>query len=259
MFVWEQFSDYKNPKGNKLWWDFLHTLSKLILSIPKEGFAVPLSLRLRLLESLYDIAHDIPCQQYTFTSLQYLNKTSRKISLFPPPPKKQKPTENFTFLFVLVQGFFFCFYFKDLFYFMYMSTCTAGVSLHMVVGNWIFRISACSGCSGRPTCSGQLHLLSPCPLRPKDLFIKYTVAIFKRIGWLWATMRLLGFELRTFGRAVSVLNRWAISPTPPPPFFFFLVQGFCSTSKPGTHSSLALASWDVAPHLAFTMSVVLLS
>jgi hypothetical protein len=32
--------------------------------------------------------------------------------------------------------------------------------------------------------------------------------------WLWATMWLLGFELRTFGRTVSALNCWAISPTP---------------------------------------------
>jgi hypothetical protein len=32
--------------------------------------------------------------------------------------------------------------------------------------------------------------------------------------WLWATIWLLGFELRTFGRAVSVLTRWAISPAP---------------------------------------------
>jgi hypothetical protein len=30
--------------------------------------------------------------------------------------------------------------------------------------------------------------------------------------WLWATMWLLGIELRTSGRAVSVLNHWAISP-----------------------------------------------
>jgi hypothetical protein len=33
-------------------------------------------------------------------------------------------------------------------------------------------------------------------------------------GWLWATMWLLGFELRTFRRAVSALNHWAISPAP---------------------------------------------
>jgi len=30
--------------------------------------------------------------------------------------------------------------------------------------------------------------------------------------WLWATMWLLGFELRTFIRTVSALNHWAISP-----------------------------------------------
>jgi hypothetical protein len=31
--------------------------------------------------------------------------------------------------------------------------------------------------------------------------------------WLWATMWLLGIELRTFGRGVSALNFWAISPS----------------------------------------------
>ena len=41
-------------------------------------------------------------------------------------------------------------------------------------------------------------------------------------GWLWATMWLLGFELRTFGRAVGALNRWAISP--PPRYFLFTFQ-----------------------------------
>jgi hypothetical protein len=33
-------------------------------------------------------------------------------------------------------------------------------------------------------------------------------------GWLWATMWLLGFELRTFRRAVGVPTRWAILPAP---------------------------------------------
>jgi len=32
--------------------------------------------------------------------------------------------------------------------------------------------------------------------------------------WLWATMWLLGIELRTSGKAVSALNHWAISPAP---------------------------------------------
>ena len=48
------------------------------------------------------------------------------------------------------------------------------VSLHVVVGNWIFRTSARSG---------QPCWLSLCSLRPKDLFIiicKYTVAVFRR-------------------------------------------------------------------------------
>jgi hypothetical protein len=37
--------------------------------------------------------------------------------------------------------------------------------------------------------------------------------------WLWATMWLLGIELRTSGRAVGALNHWAISPAPT--FLFF--------------------------------------
>ena len=45
---------------------------------------------------------------------------------------------------------------------------------------------------------------------------EYTVAVFKHTGkegirshyrWLWATMWLLGIELRTFERAASALNR----------------------------------------------------
>jgi hypothetical protein len=89
------------------------------------------------------------------------------------------------------------------------------VSLHVVVRNWIFRTCARS----RQLCS-----LSSCLLRPKDLFIdKYTVAFFRRTryGWLWATMWLLGFELRTLGGAVSAITHWAISPAPPPPHIYF--------------------------------------
>ena len=37
--------------------------------------------------------------------------------------------------------------------------------------------------------------------------------------WLWATMWLLGIELRTSGRAVSSLIPWAISPAPPTGLF----------------------------------------
>jgi hypothetical protein len=42
-------------------------------------------------------------------------------------------------------------------------------------------------------------------------------------GWLWATMWLLGFELRTFGRAISALTRWTFSPAQ---VVFFLKEGF---------------------------------
>ena len=59
------------------------------------------------------------------------------------------------------------------------------------------------------------------------IIFKYTVAVFRctegirsHHGWLWATMWLLGFELRTFRRAVGALNHWAISPAPPPPVSF---------------------------------------
>ena len=54
------------------------------------------------------------------------------------------------------------------------------VSLHVVVGNWIFRTSAHSGQSRGPACSGLLR-----SFRPKDLFIiihKYTVSDFRIQG-----------------------------------------------------------------------------
>ena len=46
--------------------------------------------------------------------------------------------------------------------------------------------------------------------------------------WLWATMWLLGIELKTSGRAVNALNHWAISPALF--FFFFPRQGFLSVA-----------------------------
>ena len=42
--------------------------------------------------------------------------------------------------------------------------------------------------------------------------------------WLWATMWLLGFELGTFGRAVSFLTCWTISPAP----IFFILSSLIS-------------------------------
>ena len=51
---------------------------------------------------------------------------------------------------------------------------------------------------------------------------EYTVAVSDKqeegirshYRWLWATMWLLGIELRISGRVVSALNCWAISPAP---------------------------------------------
>ena len=56
----------------------------------------------------------------------------------------------------------------------------------------------------------------------KDLFIMYLSTLLLSSDtsvegirscyrWLWATMWLLGIELKTFGRAVIVLNCWVIS------------------------------------------------
>jgi hypothetical protein len=115
------------------------------------------------------------------------------------------------------------YFLKRFIYLFYVCEYTVAVqmvvSLHVVVGNWIFRI---------PARSGQLRLL-----QPKYLFIisKYGVAGFRhtrrgrQISLQWATMWLLGFELRTFGRAVSVLTRWVISPAQ----YIFLRQGFLLT------------------------------
>jgi hypothetical protein len=68
--------------------------------------------------------------------------------------------------------------------------------------------------------------LSLCPIRsnPK-IYLLYVSTLWlssdtpeqgirSHYGWWWATMWLLGFELRTSGRAVSALNHWAIPPAP---------------------------------------------
>ena len=68
----------------------------------------------------------------------------------------------------------------------------------------------------------------------KDLFIIFTCVycscfsdipeegIRSQYRWLWATMWVLGFELRTSGRAASALNHWAFSPT----FVFQMLSTF---------------------------------
>jgi hypothetical protein len=128
------------------------------------------------------------------------------------------------------------------------------VSLHVVVGNWIFRASALSSwphsTSVGPVSSGQLHSLSPCSLQPKDLFIiisKVTVAVFRHArrgwshyGWLWATMWLLGFELRTFRRSVSALTGCAILPALGIHFYVESSAEICLTNVPTAPENEAL-------------------
>jgi hypothetical protein len=108
-----------------------------------------------------------------------------------------------------------------------MSTCSCTDGCKPSCGCWEFefRTSAHSGWS----CSLQC-LLSPCSLQPKDLFIiirKYTVADFRctRVsdlitGGVW----LLRFEFRTFGEAVSAINRWVISPAPSREYFYAMIS-----------------------------------
>jgi hypothetical protein len=81
-----------------------------------------------------------------------------------------------------------------------------------------FPLTAMIGFQAGP-CLGALNLF-------KDLFIyfylfnvyKYNGIVFRNTRshyrWLWATMWLLGIELRTSGRAAGALNRWATSPVP---------------------------------------------
>jgi hypothetical protein len=51
-----------------------------------------------------------------------------------------------------------------------------------------------------------------CPWRPEKSIWSPGTRGFCR--WVWAATGILGFELRTSGRAVSALNRWSISPAP---------------------------------------------
>jgi hypothetical protein len=106
---------------------------------------------------------------------------------------------------VHLRSFWFCFLKIYLLFYVYEYTVAIQmvVSHHVVAGNWTQDL---------------------CSIRPKDLFIvicKYTVAVFRhtRRGCqislqMVVSHHVLGFELRTFRRAVSTLNCWAISLAP---------------------------------------------
>jgi hypothetical protein len=62
--------------------------------------------------------------------------------------------------------------------------------------------------------------------------------------WLWATMWLLGIELRTSGRVANILNHWTISPGPLFRTFYWL---FYLTKR---HASLVKSIhviWSTSP------------
>jgi hypothetical protein len=80
------------------------------------------------------------------------------------------------------------------------------VSLHVVVRNWSFRTS------GQPLPSSQPH-----SIWPKELLLYVSTlssdtpeeGVRSHYRWLWATVWLLGFELRTYRRAVNALTHLA--------------------------------------------------
>jgi hypothetical protein len=89
---------------------------------------------------------------------------------------------------------------------------------------WVLGIEL--GSSGRVASALNHRAISPAPQSRFILFLQiflvyecsicmYTCepeeGIRSHHRWLWATMWLLGFELRTSGRSVGALNRWAIS------------------------------------------------
>ena len=98
------------------------------------------------------------------------------------------------------------------------------------VGNWIFRTFACSS----QPCSLRSAPLVQSLLAPAQRFIyyyTYTVAVFRhnrkeRQISLWMVVShhvVVGFELRTFKRAVSAFTHWAIWPAPLISFFRFIL------------------------------------
>ena len=63
--------------------------------------------------------------------------------------------------------------------------------------------------------------------------------------WLWATMWLLGLELRASGRAVSPLNCWAISPALSHIHFESRSQGFVMTGSGTFRTGLRTKTQDL--------------
>ena len=109
------------------------------------------------------------------------------------------------------------------------------VSLHLVVGNWILGplLTSVNSAHSVPACSSSLRYILlyvstlQLSLDTPEEGEKY------HYGWLWLTMWLLGFELRTFSRAVGALTHWASSPALPLFSYGGVKAGSVSSQCPG--------------------------
>ena len=77
----------------------------------------------------------------------------------------------------------------------------------------------------------KIYLFIMCTMVCLHVSLQTEVGTRSYYRWLWATVWLLGIELRTSGRTVNVLNHWAISPAP----FFF---SYLWSSAPGLKNGL---------------------
>jgi hypothetical protein len=78
-----------------------------------------------------------------------------------------------------------------------MSSCTDGCELSC--GCWELNLGSLLALTGPARFGPKIYLLLYISTPEEDVRSHY--------AWLWATTCLLGFELRTFGRIVSVLTR----------------------------------------------------
>ena len=91
-----------------------------------------------------------------------------------------------------------------------------------------------------PSCSGHIYFIYVDTLSLSSDTAEEGIGSHYR--WLWATMWFLGIELRTFERAVSALNCWAISPVPLTTFQTWVIllsaMYICSIAPDDAHSSI---------------------
>lgn len=88
---------------------------------------------------------------------------------------------------------------------------------HLCICHYTYSVCACHTFHEISTKIGGLPLRFIVCVYMSALYACMTLhqkRIRSRCRWLWATMWLLGLELRSSGRAACTLNHWAISPAP---------------------------------------------